>query len=45
VDEGGVAGPDLARRAAVSPSAVSQLLAGLEGAGLVERGRLADDRR
>jgi DNA-binding MarR family transcriptional regulator len=45
VEAGGVAGSDLARRAAVSPSAVSQLVAGLEGAGLVERGRLAGDRR
>lgn len=42
---GGTAGADLARRAAVSPAAVSQLLSGLEEAGLLHRGRSADDRR
>ena len=40
-----VVGAELARRAAVSPAAMSQLLAALENAGLVTRGRLADDRR
>jgi DNA-binding MarR family transcriptional regulator len=45
VGAGGVAASDLARRAAVSPSAVSQLVAGLEGAGLVERVLPAEDRR
>jgi DNA-binding MarR family transcriptional regulator len=46
VDEGDVVGSDLARRASVSPAAVSQLLAGLETAGWVRRSeRLADDRR
>ena len=39
------AGSELARQAGVSPAAVSQLLAGLEGAGLVERLRAAGDRR
>ena len=42
---GDVVGSELARRAAVSAAAVSQLVAGLEAAGLVERRRLADDRR
>jgi DNA-binding MarR family transcriptional regulator len=42
---GGVLGADLARAAAVSPAAASQLLAGLEDAGLVERTRPAGDRR
>jgi len=45
VAESGVIGSELARRAAVSPAAVSQLLAALEDAGLVERVRTADDRR
>lgn len=45
VAEGDVVGADLARRAAVSPAAVSQLLAGLEAAGLIERLRSQDDRR
>ena len=45
VDEGDVVGSELARRAAVSPAAVSQLLAALETAGWVRRERLADDRR
>lgn len=40
-----VVGADLARRAAVSPAAVSQLLGALEAAGLLERNRSADDRR
>src|SRR5436305_968967 len=43
--EEGLAGTELAERAAVSPAAVSQLLAGLEHAGLVERLRVSDDRR
>lgn len=45
VDEGEVVGSQLAREAAVSPAAVSQLLAGLEAAGLVDRLRTPDDRR
>jgi DNA-binding MarR family transcriptional regulator len=45
VDEGDLVGSELARRTAVSPAAVSQLLAALEKAGLLERQRLADDRR
>ena len=45
VAEGEVVGAELARRAAVSPAAVSQLLAALETAGLLMRGRLDDDRR
>src|SRR6266571_2689279 len=36
---------ELARRTAVSPAAVSQLLAGLEEGGLLTRARLEDDRR
>ena len=40
-----VVGAELARRAAVSPAAVSQLLAGLEDAGMLARDRLGDDRR
>src|SRR6266536_1285463 len=45
VGEGEVVGSELARRTAVSSAAVSQLLAALESAGLLERGRLSDDRR
>jgi MarR family transcriptional regulator for hemolysin len=45
VGAGDVLGADLARRAAVSPAAVSQLLGALEAAGLLERRRTADDRR
>src|SRR5436309_3125505 len=45
IDEGAVVGADLARRAAVSPAATSQLLAALEDDGLLTRGRLEDDRR
>jgi DNA-binding MarR family transcriptional regulator len=45
VDEGEVVGSELALRTSVSPAAVSQLLATLETAGLLERGRLPDDRR
>jgi len=45
VGDGEVVGAELARRAAVSPAAVSQLLAALEGGGLIVRGRLEDDRR
>src|ERR1700751_265571 len=45
VGSGDVVGSDLARRAAVSPAAVSQLVGGLESAGLLERQRLSDDRR
>jgi len=45
VAEGRLVGAELARRAAVSPAAVSQLLAALEENGLLTRGRLEDDRR
>jgi DNA-binding MarR family transcriptional regulator len=45
VGEGELVGSELARRSAVSPAAVSQLLAGLENGGLLERARSADDRR
>ncbi|MGH2970611.1 MAG: MarR family winged helix-turn-helix transcriptional regulator [Gaiellaceae bacterium] len=42
---GDVAGADLARRAAVSPAAVSQLLSGLEEVGLLQRLRSEADHR
>ena len=45
VAEADVVGAELARRAAISPAAVSQLLAALEDAGLLERLRTLDDRR
>ena len=45
IDEGDVVGSELARRTAVSPAAVSQLLAGLEAGGFVRRERGVDDRR
>jgi len=45
IGEGELVGAELARRAAVSPAAVSQLLAALEESGLLTRGRLDDDRR
>jgi DNA-binding MarR family transcriptional regulator len=45
VAEGQLVGAELARRAAVSPAAVSQLLRTLEESGLLIRGRLEDDRR
>jgi DNA-binding MarR family transcriptional regulator len=45
IAEGEVVGAELARRAAISPAAVSQLLATLEESGLLARGRLEDDRR
>ncbi len=45
VGAGEVVGAELARRAAVSPAAVSQLLATLEAAGLVLRLPAGDDRR
>lgn len=41
----GVSGSELARRTGVSGPAVSQLLAALADAGLLERQALADDRR
>lgn len=41
----GISGTELARRAGVSGAAVSQLLAGLVDAGLLERRPLAEDRR
>src|ERR687888_151408 len=40
IADGEVVGAELARRAAVSPAAVSQLLATLEEHGLLARGRL-----
>ena len=45
IAEGEIVGAELARRAAVSPAAVSQLLAQLEDADLLTRTRLEDDRR
>ena len=45
IDEGEIVGAELARRTAVSPAAVSQLLAGLEEGSLLTRARLEDDRR
>lgn len=45
VAEGEIVGAELARRAAVSPAAISQLLAALEGGGLLSRARLEEDRR
>jgi DNA-binding MarR family transcriptional regulator len=45
IGEGEVVGAELARRAAVSPAAISQLVAGLEEAGLLTRARVDDDRR
>lgn len=45
VAEGEVVGAELARAAGVSPAAISQLLTGLESAGMVTRERLHDDRR
>jgi DNA-binding MarR family transcriptional regulator len=45
IDEGELVGAELARRAAVSPAAVSQLLATLERSGLLGHARHADDRR
>jgi DNA-binding MarR family transcriptional regulator len=45
IAEDGVSGSELARRAGVSGPAVSQLIAGLAGSGLLERQELAEDRR
>jgi DNA-binding MarR family transcriptional regulator len=45
VEDGDAVGAELARRAAVSPAAISQLLGTLESAGLVERRPRLDDRR
>lgn len=45
VADGEIVGAELARRAAISPAAVSQLLAALEDAGMLTRERLDDDRR
>src|ERR671936_2620481 len=45
IADGEVVGAELARRAAVSPAAISQLLAALEDAGMLSRDRLDDDRR
>jgi DNA-binding MarR family transcriptional regulator len=45
VGDGAVVGSELATRAAVSPAAVSQLLAALETADLLTRERLPGDRR
>jgi DNA-binding MarR family transcriptional regulator len=45
VGEGELVGAELARRAAVSPAAVSQLLAALEAGGLLSRARLGGRRQ
>lgn len=45
IADGEVVGAELARAAAVSPAAISQLLAGLEAAGMLTRDRRHDDRR
>lgn len=45
IGDGEVVGAELARRAAVSPAAMSQLLAALEDAGMLVRDRLEHDRR
>src|SRR5947199_7319450 len=45
IADGEIVGAELARRAAVSPAAVSQLLAGLEEGALLTRARLEGDRR
>ena len=45
IADGEVVGAELARRAAVSPAAISQLLAALEDAGMLNRDRHDDDRR
>lgn len=45
IADGETVGAELARRAAVSPAAISQLIAALEDAGMLVRGRLEDDRR
>src|SRR5881397_1651249 len=45
VSEGEIVGAELARRAAVSPAAVSQLLAALEDGNLLTRSRIEADRR
>jgi len=45
IAEGEIVGAELARRAAVSPAAVSQLLAALETGRLLTRARLEGDRR
>ena len=45
IDDGEIVGAELARRTAVSPAAVSQLLAALEEGNLLTRARLEDDRR
>src|SRR5947199_8979512 len=45
IADGEVVGAELARRAAVSPAAMSQLLTALEDAGMLTRDRGEDDRR
>src|SRR5207247_8748745 len=45
IADGKVVGAELARRAAVSPAAMSQLLTALGDAGMLTRDRLEDDRR
>lgn len=45
IADGEIVGSELARRAAVSPAAISQLIAALEDAGMLARERLDDDRR
>lgn len=45
VEEGDLVGAELARRAAVSPAAISQLLATLEADGMLDRRSTPGDRR
>lgn len=45
IAEGEMVGAELARRAGVSPAAMSQLIAALDDARLLTRDRLEDDRR
>ena len=45
IADGEIVGAELARRAAVSPAAISQLLSALEDNGLLCRARLEGDRR
>jgi DNA-binding MarR family transcriptional regulator len=45
VEDGEIVGAELARRSAVSPAAVSQLVAALESAGLLGRAGAQGDRR
>lgn len=45
ISDGEIVGAELARRAAVSPAAISQMVGALEDAGMLSRDRLDDDRR